>query len=375
MKNKIIFFLLLINSFGVISAQEFIKGEYKSYQYENEPRVVTKEEFSFDQDMYLTSFVSKSVLDKKWDKEIKVNCEKKADNFVINISLTNINYEKDQNLKTTHILKKNKNAWDLFYEDKIVGTISYSEDLRKCYFYDYKDKSIETFYEKNNNEYTLFNSQYILKNGIFHEQNLDDCENENYKLFDGNKYEINYSYEGLKSRYDFEKNYYCKNLDQSCLLWLLRNHISSFLLPYLFCKLDRAYHVTSYLTEGKTTYEPENLQQKDGLPWASGNGRGIGEVISIKEFEHKNPDEVVIMNGYQDKNHPDYYGKNSRIKTLKITNTQTKKSKVVTVKDIKEEQRFSLSELGEGSEYDFEIIDIYPGSKYDDLCIQYMVIE
>lgn len=289
--------------------------------------------------------------------------------------MTNINYDKDQNLKTTHILKKNKNTWDLFYEDKIVGTISYSEDLRKCYFYDYEDKSIETFYEKNNNEYTLFKSQYILKNGIFHEQNLDDYENENYKLFDGNKYEINYSYEGLKSRYDFEKNYYCKNLDQSCLLWLLRNHISSFLLPYLFCKLDRAYHATSYLTEGKNTYEAEHLQWKDGLPWASGNGKGIGDIISIREFEKENPATLKIMNGYQDNAYPDYYEKNSRIKTLKVTNAETGKSKAVTVKDGREPQSFQLGELGTGNAFDMEVVDVYPGSKYDDLCIQYLVIE
>ena len=245
--------------------------------------------------------------------------------------------------------------------------------MEKCYFYDYEDKTKEIFYSRKNNEYSLFNTQYILRNGIFYEKNIDG--NESYKVTDGNKYEINYSYEGLESKYEFVKSYYCKDVNQICVLWLLRNLINPFLCPYLFCKLDRAYYATSYLTEGKTTYEPEHLQQKDGLPWASGNGSGIGDVISIKEFEHKTPTTLKIMNGYQDPNHPDYYEKNTRVKKIKVTNTDTQKSKSLIVKDIKNEQTFDISDLGKGRNYDIEIQDVYEGNKYKDLCIQYLVVE
>ena len=374
MKNKLtVVLLIILKSLGIISAQGFIKGEYKSYQYELEPRIVTEEEYNFDQDMYLSSFVSKSILDKKWHKETSVNCEKKIDNFVINISLTNINYNEAQNLNTTHCLEKKENSWNLYYENELVGIISYSKDLDECYFYDYEDKTTESFYSKKKNNYILFNTKYVLKNGIFYEQDLDG--NENYNFIDGNKYSISYSYEGLRSEYKCEKQYYCTDINQTCTLWLLRNHISPFLLPYLFCKLDRAYHSTSYLTEGDTTYEPEHMQYKDGLPWASGNGKGIGEVISIKEFENKNPSVIKLLNGYQDKNHPDYYEKNSRVKKIKITNTDTKKSKTIKVKDRKEEQLFQIDDLGPGQNYDIEILAVYPGKKYNDLCIQYLVVE
>ena len=364
---------MIIKSIFIISAQGFIKGEYKSYQYDPEPRIITREEYTFDQDMYLTSFISKSVLDKKWNKETTVNCEKKADTFVINIFLKNINYDEKQNMNSTHILEKKENSWNLSYENKLVGTISYSENLDECYFYDYEDKTRENFYSKKNNEYILFNNRYILKNGLFYEHNTGG--NEKYRLTEDNKYEINYSYEGLESEYKFKKQYYCTDINQTCTLWLLRNHISSALLPYLFCKLDRAYHASSYLTEGATTYEPEHLEQKDGLPWASGNGKGIGDVISIKEFEHKNPSTLKIINGYQDKNHPDYYEKNSRLKKIKVKNADTKKCKTIVVKDVKEEQVFDLSDLGKGQNYDIEILDVYEGNKYQDLCIQYMVLE
>ena len=375
MKNKKNIFLLVLMmlSFRFISAQGFIKGEYRSYQYETEPRVVTKDEYYFDQDMYLKKIISKSVLDKKWDKELKVDCENRNSIFRIDISEKNISYSKDRNEERTYFLQKDKDIWNLLYNNKMLGTISYSSDLEECYYYSDKEKTKEVFYSRKNNDYSLFNTQYILRNGIFYEKNVDG--NETYKLTDDNKYEINYSYEGLKSEYEFVKDYYCTDINQICVLWLLRNDVNSFLLPYLFCKLDRAYHATSYLAEGSTTYEPEHLQQKDGLPWASGNGSGIGDVISIKEFEHKNPTTLKIMNGYQDPNHPDYYEKNSRVKKIKVTNTDTQKSKKLTVQDIKTEQTFDISALGNGRTFEVEILDVYGGSKYKDLCIQYLVFE
>ena len=374
MKNKRnIFLLVLMMSLRFISAQGFIKGEYRSYQYEIEPRVVTKDEYYFDQDMYLKKIISKSVLDKKWDKELKVDCENRKSIFIINIFEKNVNYSKERNEGRTYFLQKYKDIWNLFYNSKMLGTISYSSDLEECYYYSNKEKTKEVFYSRRNNEYSLFNRQYILRNGIFYEKNVGG--NEIYKLTDDNRYEIKYSYEGLESEYEFAKDYYCTDINQICVLWLLRNDINSFLLPYLFCKLDRAYHSTSYLTEGSTTYEPEHLQQKDGLPWASGNGSGIGDVISIKEFEHKTPTTLKIMNGYQDPNHPDYYEKNTRVKKIKLTNTDTQKSKSLIVKDIKNEQTLNISDLGKGRNYDIEIQDVYEGNKYKDLCIQYLVVE
>lgn len=44
-----------------------------------------------------------------------------------------------------------------------------------------------------------------------------------------------------------------KDKIESRTLLLLRNLVNPFLLPYLFCKLDRAYHSTSYLAEDTIT--------------------------------------------------------------------------------------------------------------------------
>ncbi len=374
--RKLIFLILSTNFLSCISAQGIIKGECKSYQYEEEPRVVTTEEYVFDKDMYLKTMNSKSVLDKKWEKEFITKCSFQNKQYIIDMSEINVNYEKDRNEIRSYCLTKEQNNWNLFYKNNLIAIISYSKSNKECYFENKKDNTTETFYKKENNIYTLFNTEYILKNGIFYEQNLDEYEyyeiDYDYKT---NKYSINYSYEGLKSTYEFTCNYFCTSYDQTCLLWILRNDVNSFLLPYLFCKLDRSYHASSYLTEGTTTYEPEHLEQKDGLPWASGNKKGIGDIITIKEFEHKNPSCIKIMNGYQDSKHPDYYEKNSRVKKIKITNKDTKKSKTITIKDIQDEQTFKISDLGKGSNFDIEVLDVYNGTKYDDLCIQYMILE
>ena len=161
----------------------------------------------------------------------------------------------------------------------------------------------------------LYNSEYKLCNGIYTKKNLNTEFGEKIigEKKSSNSITYIHSFEGDLFEYNIDYNYYCRNYDQIILLYRLQNFdVSSVYIPLLMINEKMIYHSTSYLTEGSTTYEPEHLQQKDGLPWASGNGSGIGDVISIKEFEHKTPTTLKIMNGYQDPNHPDYYEKNRR---------------------------------------------------------------
>ena len=111
------------------------------------------------------------------------------------------------------------------------------------------------------------------------------------------------------------------------------------------------------------------------MPWASANGKGIGEKIRIDVGRDADVSTLKIINGYAAPNHPDYYEKNSRVKKIKVTNTDTQKSKKLTVQDIKTEQTFDISALGNGRTFEVEILDVYGGSKYKDLCIQYLVFE
>ena len=362
---------------NIFFAQNYIKAEVKSFQYEKEPISISNIYFKFNENNYLTDYSEIIKSNNNSDILFDYRIKEQNENYIINITSKNNYINSEPNMNRTYYLIKQADRWVLQYQNEDLGEIIYSIQENKCYFFKYKTKEKEEFYSYVNNIFTInlgISHKYKLMNNTFYELNSDN----EYKIlynYETETYDIFESDEGLKSECHFSRNYYCTDFNQICLMWIMRYDFEGFLLPYLFCKLDRAYHSTSYLTEGSTTYEPEHLQQKDGLPWASGNGFGIGDVISIKEFEHKNPTTLKIMNGYQDTNHPDYYEKNSRVKKIKVTNTDTKKSKKLTVQDIKTEQTFDISALGNGRTFEVEILDVYGGSKYKDLCIQYLVFE
>ncbi len=284
-----------------------------------------------------------------------------------------------------HKMIPDKNCWKWFYEDDgtmiLICTLYYSDD-EMCITSDGKEEPINIKYE--NKKMTIdmgYDRKCVLDMSkpvpsFVTDIDYDDVSEISKK---NGSYSFDTSFEFFYDAYSVENAPPFTDFSRVAFLIPVLSRIHPFFYPFVTGLINISetdtYHATSYLTEDKTTYEPEQLQKKDGLPWASANGKGIGEVINIKKMKHENPDELVIMNGYQDKNHPDYYEKNSRVKKLKITNAQTQKSKTITVKDTKDEQRFSLTELGSGSEYDFEILDVYEGNKYDDLCIQYLVVE
>lgn len=136
------------------------------------------------------------------------------------------------------------------------------------------------------------------------------------------------------------------------------------------------YEASSYLIEGKTVYKPENLSSIDGLPWATANGYGIGDTIRIrtKYYDHF---ELAFYNGFQSKKRPDLYNANSRAKRVRIKNSENGKFIEVTLKDFDGKQSISIEKLYilQKSIINLEItiLDVYPGEKYKDLCIQAII--
>lgn len=377
-KMKKIIFLLLIFTNTFVWSQQFIKVTF-NYELKDGNLDSTEFKLDFDNDGYLTKYLSiRHVSGETIEKEIigkKIN-----DDYELTIDIRNDIDLNPHNLNVTYLYKKTNYGWDKYNlkKDKLLQKIHFDYNPNLEIYEEMLNGDKNCIFKQKANSIMLYNNEYKLLNGFFIKQNLDVNFGEKviFNRVDKNIFLMNLCYEGRKVQYKIESNYECKNVNQIALLYTLINwDVPEELMPFIVVYRDANYYATSYLTEGKTTYEPEHLQEKGGLPWASGNGKGIGEVISIKDYEHKNPRKLVIMNGYQDKKHPDYYEKNSRVKTMRITSTRTKKSKKITVKDIKEEQCFSLAELGEGNEYEFEILDVYDGNKYADLCIQYLVVE
>ncbi len=131
-------------------------------------------------------------------------------------------------------------------------------------------------------------------------------------------------------------------------------------------------------------FSPDNLMDGSDASWSEGvKGSGVGEYIQL-DFRY--PDYmryVMFKNGYGTKKH---WKSNSRIKSFKISNEEGE-SRIVQLKDTRDLQVVGLLELIEdeyeelftseplyGSSFKFEILEVYPGDKWQDACITEMDI-
>lgn len=141
---------------------------------------------------------------------------------------------------------------------------------------------------------------------------------------------------------------------------------------------SNVYYSDSYLTEGSVIFSYSNLATKDGLPWASSNGKGIGDKI-LFTANTKQVYTLSLLNGYQSTEKPYLYKQNSRIKKARISSPVSNDSLIINIKDSQELQTFDIYNLWLSCKDDpifiFEVLDIYPGTKYDDLCIQMMRLD
>lgn len=138
------------------------------------------------------------------------------------------------------------------------------------------------------------------------------------------------------------------------------------------------YDCTNFLEEGDASYSSRNLGDVDGLPWASANGYGIGDSLYLFADIEGNDFCVDFYNGFQSKNRPHLYAQNSRIKELKVTNLDNKKSFLLSLDDTPTAQNISLGQLlpSQGDcvgRFEFEILDVYKGSLYKDVCLQALI--
>ncbi len=140
---------------------------------------------------------------------------------------------------------------------------------------------------------------------------------------------------------------------------------------------------SSYLkSQGDNTYEPQNahdLSYKNA--WVEGvPGYGIGEYL-VYHFHPAGAriTDIIIVNGYVKSEAA--WKKNSRVKKLKMY-INDELYAILNLKDTIAEQRFSVDPIGEkvpenriepaeipDRTLKFEILDVYKGSKYDDVVI------
>ncbi|WP_339813975.1 hypothetical protein [uncultured Imperialibacter sp.] len=139
---------------------------------------------------------------------------------------------------------------------------------------------------------------------------------------------------------------------------------------------------TSLSAQGTNTYGSENINDFSyQTAWVEGvPGYGIGEYIDY-EFPPENPriNTIIIVNGYVKS--ASAYTTNSRVKQLKMYVNGAPYA-LLNLEDVAAEQSFVVDLIGypdraslemlkkrAGSKIRFEIMDVYKGTKYDDVAI------
>lgn len=133
------------------------------------------------------------------------------------------------------------------------------------------------------------------------------------------------------------------------------------------------YDCSSYLVEKNKEYPIENLLLlSPDTPWVEGvPGYGIGEGFSIGRDKHK---YLLLMNGYISYDKPYLYKQNTRIKKLKVIGLKSGKEKILDVLDTPHPQTIDISFLTENEDVRVTIEDVFPGTKYEDTCLHYMIV-
>ena len=158
---------------------------------------------------------------------------------------------------------------------------------------------------------------------------------------------------------------------------------------------------TSELVEGKTTYFAKNLNDKDyTTAWVeAANDFGKGEKIHFELNQNINKDQwagisithLYLLNGFR-KTEKTYY-ENNRVKKLRlwINGKEGEKSYDITLPDkpYKQINDYNIAyeadllndyiDLGRRqafynvTSFDIEILEVYPGTKYNDTCISEVI--
>lgn len=149
---------------------------------------------------------------------------------------------------------------------------------------------------------------------------------------------------------------------------------------YCGCQYDTVIASSSLAPQGKRTYDASNAADLSyETAWVEGKpGLGIGEWIEY-QFPAGNPriTSIIVCNGYIRSQKA--WEENARVKKMEVT-INGKKFTTLHFDDVYAEQIFDVGEIGwkrvEGTEpgtepikMRFTILDVYPGTKYEDTAI------
>jgi hypothetical protein len=136
---------------------------------------------------------------------------------------------------------------------------------------------------------------------------------------------------------------------------------------------------SSYLSsQGSQSYEPSHLHDfNHETAWVEGvSGYGVGQWVEYSfPAQQTKVTKIKILNGYVKSNKA--WNENARVKRLKVYYN----GKAVCILDLQNSRSMQIFNVGTlGSEYNdwslrFEILDVYPGTKYKDTVISEIIFD
>jgi len=128
---------------------------------------------------------------------------------------------------------------------------------------------------------------------------------------------------------------------------------------------------SSSLTENNISYPPSNINKIINKAWAEGvSGYGINETVTLVAGQMT---RLYISIGYVSYSQPELYTENSRPKKIRVTINE--KSIEIMLKDTPAYQTIDISAFDNTfiTFTTIQILEVYPGKKYKDTCINSII--
>ena len=267
------------------------------------------------------------------------------------------------------------------YDDYVTKQSDYSiiEDELKYYSENYSTNIyVQGFF----NGFTLIANKLFLTQSI---PGYDDIlEHTAIEVYDINWEEtgkftyISFNYNGKLLRRDIQHGYKRYLLiysnDRRVSLYDQNNRMvySASSLRYTLSS-DFDVQASSELQEDNIKYSAENCLDEDKLiPWAEDSpGNGTGEYITFipKHNIIFSNIPIVISNGFIDYNRSNLYEDNNRIKKIRVYNVDQNEYLDFNIEDTPNYQVINVGFENKVNNIKVEILEVYQGEKYNDLCI------
>jgi hypothetical protein len=131
---------------------------------------------------------------------------------------------------------------------------------------------------------------------------------------------------------------------------------------------------SSHLIEGNITYSTDNLIDRISVCWAEGvDGHGINEKLYLQMNNETR--SIHISTGLVSYRNPNFFKENSRPKIIELS-VRNKYSIIVNLEDTPNFHTINLPQtLMKDEILELKIIDVYPGTKHEDTCINIILMD